>query len=48
MFKHDLALDQRPDAGREAFTVISAERVVGVTMSLVSTPASLSQMIWMP
>lgn len=28
--------------------VISAERGVGVTMSLASTPASRSQMIWMP
>ena len=27
---------------------ISAERGVGVTSSFVSTPASRSQMIWMP
>ena len=38
--------DRTPDA--KAFPVISAERGVGVTMSLVSTPASRSQMIWMP
>ena len=31
-----------------ALPVISAERGVGVTISLVSTPASRSQMIWMP
>ena len=31
-----------------AFPVISAARGVGVTISLVSTPASRSQMIWMP
>ena len=32
----------------KAFPVIRAERGVGVTMSLVSMPASRSQMIWMP
>ena len=31
-----------------ALPVISAARGVGVTISLVSTPASRSQMIWMP
>jgi hypothetical protein len=31
-----------------AFPVISAARGVGVTRSLASTPASRSQMIWMP
>jgi hypothetical protein len=31
-----------------AFPVISAARGVGVTISFVSTPASRSQMIWMP
>ncbi len=32
----------------KALPVISAARGVGVTMSLVSTPASRSQMIWIP
>ena len=32
----------------KALPVISADRGVGVTMSLASTPASRSQMIWMP
>jgi hypothetical protein len=31
-----------------ALPVISAARGVGVTISLVSTPASRSQMIWIP
>jgi hypothetical protein len=31
-----------------ALPVMSAGRGVGVTISLVSTPASRSQMIWMP
>ena len=31
-----------------ALPMISAERGVGVTSSFVSTPASRSQMIWMP
>jgi len=31
-----------------ALPVINAERGVGVTSSLVSTPTSRSQMIWMP
>ncbi len=38
--------ERTPEA--KAFPVIKAERGVGVTMSLVSTPASRSQMIWMP
>ena len=32
----------------KALPVTSAERGVGVTMSLLSTPASRSQMTWMP
>ena len=32
----------------KALPVISAARGVGVTISLASTPASRSQMIWMP
>ena len=31
-----------------AFAATSAARGVGVTISFVSTPASRSQMIWMP
>ena len=31
-----------------AFAATSATRGVGVTSSLASTPASRSQMIWMP
>ena len=38
--------DRTPAAN--AFPVISAARGVGVTISLVSTPASRSQMIWIP
>ena len=38
--------DRTPAAN--ALPVISADRGVGVTISLVSTPASRSQMIWMP
>ena len=38
--------DRTPEA--KALPVIRAARGVGVTMSLVSTPASRSQMIWMP
>ena len=32
----------------KALPATSAERGVGVTISLVSTPASRSQMIWIP
>ena len=32
----------------KALPVMSADRGVGVTVSLVSTPASRSQMIWKP
>ena len=46
--EHDHGLDQRPHAGGEALPVTSAARGVGVTISLASTPASRSQMIWMP
>ena len=38
--------DRTPEA--KAFPVISAALGVGVTMSLVRTPASRSQMNWMP
>ena len=39
-------IDRTPAAN--AFPLIRAARGVGVTISLVSTPASRSQMIWMP
>ena len=43
-----IAWDRARMPAAKALPVTRAERGVGVTMSLLSTPASRSQITWMP